>query len=332
MQRITTVTEATRIIVRKAGGPDVLETETVTLPAPGAREVLVRHEAIGLNFIDTYHRSGLYPLEMPTGLGGEAAGTIEAVGPDVTDFAAGDRVAYAAGALGAYATARIISVDKLVHLPEEVDARTAAAVMLKGMTVDMLVGECGEAKAGQWVLVHAAAGGVGSLAVQWLSAIGARVIAHAGSPEKAEKARQLGAEAVLSCSFDELAEQVRALTDGQGVELVLDGVGKASWDASLKSAARRGLLVTYGNASGPVPAVEPLALSRSGSLFLTRPTLFDYIDTRPRLEAAAGRLFAMLESGKLEVEIGQTFALADAAEAHRALEARETTGSTILLP
>lgn len=326
------MTEATRIIVRKTGGPEVLELETVALPAPAAGEALVRNEAIGLNFIDTYHRSGLYPVELPSGLGSEAAGIVEAVGPGVTSVKVGDRVATAGGPLNAYASARIVPAERLVILPDAIDAKTAAAVMLKGMTVDMLVGECGEVKAGQTVLVHAAAGGVGSLAVQWLKAIGARVIAHAGSEEKAQKAKALGADDVLSGGFDTLADEVRALTDGRGVDLVLDGIGKESWAASLKSTAKRGLIVTYGNASGPTPPIEALSLSRAGSLFVTRPTLFDYIDTRERLEASAGRLFAMLESGKVSVEIGQTFKLADAAEAHRALEDRKTTGSTVLLP
>lgn len=326
------MTQATRIVFRHTGGPEVLETETVDLPAPGPGEVLLRHEAVGLNFIDTYQRSGLYPVPLPSGLGGEGAGIVEAVGSDVTQLKAGDRVAYYGGGLGAYATARLIQAEHLLHLPDAVDAKTAAAVMLKGLTVDMLVGECGGVQAGQTVLVHAAAGGVGSLLVPWLKAIDATVIAHAGSADKAARAKAAGADHALDGSFETLAERVRALTGGRGVDLVLDGVGKESWDASLKSAAKRGMIVSYGNASGPVPAIEPLELSRHGSLFLTRPSLFTYADTRDRLEAAAKRLFAMLESGKLPVEIGQTFALTDAAEAHRALESRRTVGSTILIP
>ena len=326
------MTEATRMLFRRTGGPDVLEQEQVTLGAPGAGEALIRHEAIGLNFIEAYHRSGLYPLPLPSGLGSEAAGIVEAVGPGVTLVEPGDRVAYAGGPLGAYATARVMPVGPLVRLPESIDSRTAAAVMLKGLTVDMLVGECGKVAAGQTVLVHAAAGGVGSLLVPWLKHLGVRVIAHAGSPEKAARATAAGADEALSCPLDALADAVRGLTDGRGAELVFDGVGKASWSASLESTAKRGLIVSYGNASGAVPAVEPGALQRAGSLFLTRPTLFDYVDTRDRLEAAAARLFAIIEKGVLKVEIGQSFALADAADAHRALEARETVASTVLLP
>lgn len=324
--------DARRVILRETGGPEVLALETVSLPAPGAGEALVRHEAIGVNFIDTYQRSGLYPITLPGGLGSEAAGVVEAIGPGVTEVAAGDRVAYAGAPLGAYASARLIPADRLVRLPDSIDPSTAAAAMLKGMTVDMLVGACGQVEAGQTILVHAAAGGVGSLAVGWLKALGARVIAHAGTAEKAARAKALGADEALSCSLEALAGEVRRLTDGRGAELVLDGVGKASWSASLASTARRGLIVSYGNASGAVPPIEPIALARAGSLFLTRPTLFDYIDTRAALEASAARLFAMLEKGALAVDIGQSFALDHAADAHRALESRATTGSTILLP
>jgi NADPH2:quinone reductase len=250
----------------------------------------------------------------------------------VTEVAPGDRIVYAGSPLGAYATARVMPAKHLIRLPDAIDSRSAAAVMLKGLTADMLVGECGKAQPGQTVLVHAAAGGVGSLLIPWLKHIGARVIAHAGSAEKAARAKAAGADDALSCPLDQLAESVREITGGQGVALVLDGVGKASWEASLKSTARRGLIVSYGNASGAVTGFEPGLLARSGSLFLTRPTLFDYIETRERLEAAAARLFALIEKGVLEVEIGQSFALTDAAEAHRKLEARETVASTVLLP
>ena len=217
-------------------------------------------------------------------------------------------------------------------LPDAIDGRTAAASFLKGLTADMLVGGCGKVQPGQTILVHAAAGGMGSLLVQWIHAIGATVIAHAGSPEKAAKARALGADHALSCPFDELAAEVRRLTNGHGVDTVIDGVGKASWDASLDSLAKRGLMISYGNASGAVPSFAPLELMRRGSLFLTRPTMGDYSDTPADRGAAAKRLFDMIASGKLKIEIGQTFALADAADAHRALEARQTTGSTVLLP
>lgn len=321
-----------RLIFRRTGGPEVIEREDIEIRSPGPGEISVRHRAVGLNFIDTYQRSGLYEVPLPSGMGSEAAGIVEAVGEAVTDLAVGDRVAYPAGPIGAYATVRTIPAASLIKLPDAIDDRTAAAVMLKGMTVDMLVGPCAKVQPGQWVLVHAAAGGVGSLLVPWLKAIGARVIAHTGSEEKAARAKALGADHALSCAFEVLPEQVKALTGGRGVEVALDSVGKASWEASLQSMAPRGLVVSYGNASGPVPAFQPLVLSRGGSLFLTRPTLFHYIADREERDASAARLFAMIESGKVPVEIGQTFPLADAAEAHRALEARATTGSTILLP
>ncbi|WP_174274769.1 quinone oxidoreductase family protein [Sphingomonas bacterium] len=321
-----------RLIVRETGGPETIEREAVGTLAPGAGEARVRHAAIGLNFIDTYQRSGLYPIALPSGLGSEAAGIVEAVGEGVTEVRVGDRVAYAGSPLGAYATVRTLPAGHLVTLPDDVSFETAAAAMLKGMTADMLVGECGEARPGQVALVHAASGGVGSLLVQWLKAIGCTVIGHAGSAEKAARAKALGADHALDCPFDQLADRIRAITGGHGADLVLDGVGKASWAASLAAAARRGLIVSYGNASGAVPPLAPLELGRAGSLFLTRPSLFDYIETRERLAAAAERLFARLADGSVNVEIGQAFPLADAAEAHRALEGRRTTGSTILRP
>ncbi len=292
----------------------------------------MRHQAIGLNFIDIYHRSGLYPLPLPTGLGQEGAGIVEAIGDGVNHIRPGDRVAYAGGPLGAYATARVMPAAILVPLPPTIDAELAAAAMLKGMTAEMLIERCSRIRPGQSALVHAASGGVGSILVQWLKAVGAQVIAHAGNDAKAAKARALGADHALSCPFDQLAAEIRALTDGRGVDVVFDGVGAASWAASLASAAKRGMIVSYGNASGPVPPIAPLELGRAGSLFLTRPTLFDYIADPAELRASAGRLFEMIESGKIGIEIGQRFALADAADAHRALENRTTTGSTLLIP
>ena len=292
--------------------------------------MLVRHAAVGLNFIDTYHRSGLYPLSLPSGLGSEAAGLVEQAGGE-SGFAPGDRVAYALAPPGAYATHRLIAADRLVRLPDSVDAETAAAVMLKGCTAEMLIARCAKVKAGDWVLVHAAAGGVGSILVPWLKAIGARVIAHAGSAEKAQLAAGLGADHALSCAFDALAEQVKGLSEG-GVACVFDGVGAASWSASLASLRKRGLMVSYGNASGPVPPLSPLELARGGSLFLTRPTLADYVADPAELQASAARLFHILQSGAVPVRIGARFALAEAAAAHRALEARQTIGSTLLIP
>lgn len=319
-----------RLLIRRTGGPEVIERERIEPRSPGAGEARVRQQAIGLNFIDTYHRSGLYPVQLPSGLGTEAAGVVEAVGEGVRHLKPGDRVAYAPSPPGAYATVRNLSADRLVPLPAGISAETAAAALLKGMTADMLTGRCAKVEPGQAALVHAATGGVGSILVQWLKAIGARVIAHAGSEAKAEHARALGADEALSCPFDELAPKVRELTEGRGVDVVFDGVGASSWAASLAATAKLGLIVSYGNASGPVPAVSPLELGRAGSLFLTRPTLFDYVAEPEALRASAARLFGMIESGKVSIAIGQRFPLADAANAHRALEARQTTGSTVL--
>ncbi|RJF93721.1 quinone oxidoreductase family protein [Sphingomonas cavernae] len=324
---------AFRLIVPAPGGPEAIEREALDkLPEPGAGEVRIRTTAIGLNYIDVYHRSGLYPRSYPSGLGSEAAGVIDALGSDVSGWAAGDRVACLFVPGGTYATHAIARADALFALPDDVDDALAAATMLKGLTAWMLIEKCARVAAGQAVLVHAAAGGVGSIAVQWLKAIGAVVIGHAGSPEKAKRVHALGAAHALFTPFETLAAEVLALTGGVGVAAALDGVGKDSWQASLDSLARRGVMVTYGNASGPVPPIAPLELSRRGSLMLTRPTLGDFVANPQERKEGAQRLFAMLSSGAVKVEIGQRFALADAAEAHRALEARRTTGSTILLP
>jgi NADPH2:quinone reductase len=319
-----------RLIFRRTGGPEVIEREELGALEPGPGEVLLRHEAIGLNFIDTYHRSGLYPLALPSGLGSEAAGIVEQAGGQ-SGFTAGERVAYALAPAGAYATHRLIAADRLVRLPDGVNAETAAAVMLKGCTAEMLIERCAGIRAGDWVLVHAAAGGVGSILVPWLKAVGARVIAHAGAAEKAGMAADLGADHALSCPLDDLAEQVKELSD-RGVSCVFDGVGAASWAASLASLRKRGLMISYGNASGPVPPMSPLELARGGSLFLTRPTLADYVADPAELQASAARLFEMIETGAVPITIGARFPLSDATEAHRALEARATTGSTLLIP
>ena len=320
------------MVAAAAGGPEVIAREAYDPPAPGPGALRVRTTAIGVNFIDTYHRSGLYPLPLPAPLGGEAAGVVEEVGDGVTQLAAGDRVALLPGTPGTYATAIVIPADRAVKLPDDVADDTAAAALLKGLTAWFLIGPCAKITVGDAVLVHAAAGGVGSILVQWLKAIGATVIAHAGSAEKAERAAALGADHALSCPFDRLAGEVRALTGGKGVAVVLDGVGAASWPASLAATARRGLIVTYGNASGPVPPFSVLELNRAGSLFVTRPKLYDYVAEPGELQAAAAKLFDMIGQGTLKIDIGRRFSLADAAAAHRALEARETTGSTILLP
>jgi NADPH:quinone reductase len=322
--------ERHRLFIRATGGPEAIEREPLGPLEPSAGEALVRHEAIGLNYIDTYHRSGLYPLKLPSGLGSEAAGVVEAAG-EGSGFSGGERVAYALAPPGAYATHRLIAADRLVRLPDDIGAETAAAIMLKGCTAEMLIERCAKVQAGEWVLVHAAAGGVGSILVPWLKAAGARVIAHAGSAGKAAMAAELGADHALCCAFEELAAKARAIVPG-GVRTVLDGVGAASWAASLASLAKRGLMVSYGNASGPVPPFSVLELARGGSLFLTRPTLADYVATSEELQASAARVFEMVRSGAVPVRIGARFPLADAADAHRALEARATTGSTLLIP
>lgn len=326
------MTDPYAFILRENGGPEMLEAEHIDVPRPGPGEVLVRHEAVGLNFIDTYHRSGLYKLPLPSGLGGEAAGVVEAAGEGVTGYREGNRVGYFTGPLGSYATHRAIAADRLVRLPDSLSAEQAAAAMLKGCTAEYLVERCARVEAGQTVLVHAAAGGMGSILVQWLKAIGATVIAHAGDSRKAALASDLGADHALCCPIDSLAAEVRALTDGKGVPVVLDGVGAASWKASLGSVARRGLVVTYGNASGPVPPFTAIDLLSAGSIFVTRPTLADYCKTGDEMAGAAARLFEMVEKGAVTIRIGATFPLLKAADAHRALEARATTGSTVLIP
>ena len=318
---------AWRMVARSHGGPEVIAREAFDPGEPGAGEVLVAQDAVGLNFIDTYYRTGLYPAPLPTPLGSEGAGHVLAVGPGVTGFAVGDKVGCASG-LGAYASHRIVPVDRLVRIPEGVSTQDAAAMMLKGMTACYLAEDTASLVPGQVALVHAAAGGVGSVLVPWLRDKGVIVIAHCGS---AEKAAQVEADHSLHGAFDGLAETVRELTGGKGVDIVYDGVGKDSWAASLASLKRRGLMVSYGNASGAVPPVSLLDLSKGGSLFVTRPTLFDYIATAPELAHTADRLFDRMQRGVVKAVIGQHFALSDAADAHRALEARETTGATVLL-
>ncbi|MDQ1159375.1 NADPH2:quinone reductase [Sphingomonas sp. SORGH_AS 950] len=318
--------------IDKTGGPEVIRWREHELPPPGPGEVRMRHHAVGLNYIDTYHRSGLYPIDLPGGLGSEAAGVVEALGEGVTDFAVGDRVGVFGPARGAYATARNVAADLLVPLPDGVDDRTAAAILLKGATTAFLIEDCAAVQPGWPVLVHAAAGGVGHLAVGWLKAIGATVIATVGSEAKAEKARAAGADHVILNRTEDVAARVREITQGQGVPVALDGVGKATWGASLDSMARRGLVVSFGNASGPVDGVHLGLLAAKGSLFVTRPTLFDYAVTAGDKRRLIARVFAMLEKGAITPEIGQSFALTDAAEAHRAIEAGETVGSTVLIP
>lgn len=322
------MTDAWRMVVRHFGGPEVIEREAFDPGLPGPGEVLVVNEAIGLNFIDTYFRSGLYDAPFPIALGSESVGTVIAAGPDVADLAPGDRVGTVIPP-GAYATHRIIPAARAVRIPDHLSSTEAAATLLKGLTASYLVEETARLVAGDVALVHSAAGGVGSILVPWLQDKGVRVIAHAGT---AEKIATVTADHRLSCDWDELPDAVRAITAGSGVDVVFDGVGKDSWAASLACLRRRGLLVSYGNASGAVPPLRLLDLMAAGSLFVTRPTLADYIATPDELALTAGRLFDCMARGVVRAHIGQTFALADAAEAHRALEGRRTTGSTVLLP
>jgi NADPH2:quinone reductase len=316
---------------RQAGGPEVLEAADVPVPTAGPGQILVRHEAVGLNYIDTYQRSGLYSIRFPAVLGMEAAGKVEAVGEGVDRFKVGDAVAYA-GVAGAYAEFNAVPAARAVALPAAVSTRIAAAALLKGMTVEYLLCRCFVVRAGQSLLVHAAAGGVGTILIQWAKAIGARVIGTVGSEEKAAVAKSYGCDEVILYRREDVAERVRALTGGEGVPVVYDSVGKDTFEASLGALARRGTLVSFGNASGPVTAINPLVLMQRGSLFFTRPTLMDYTASREDLELSAGALFAMIESGKVKVDIGQTFPLKDTRAAHEALESRATVGASLLVP
>ena len=317
------------IRIHQTGGPEVLHLEDVTLPPPGPGEARVCHQAVGVNFVDVYHRSGLYPLPMPSGLGVEAAGLVEAVGPGVQGLAVGDRVAYIAGP-GSYATARNVPADRLVALPAGVPAEVAAAAFLKGLTVHMLVTRYRPVRPGESVVVWAAAGGVGQLLVQWLVALGAEVIAVVGTEEKAARVRALGAQHALVTPRDDVAARVKALTGG--VPLVYDSVGKATFEASLDCLAPFGILVSYGNASGPVPPFDTGLLARKGSLAVARPSAFTHVARAADLAEAAAALFERLADGRLKVAIGGRWPLAEAAAAHRALEARATTGSLLLQP
>jgi len=315
----------------QTGGPEVLDLVDVDKPEPKPGQILLRHEAIGINFIDTYQRSGLYPVKLPSPLGGEAAGVVEAVGEGVTRFRLGDRVA-SAGVLGGYADYSVVPAERAVAIPAGVDARTAAAALLKGMTVEFLIRRLHEVKSGETILVHAAAGGVGQIMVQWAKALGAVVIATVGSEAKAARVRELGADHVILYRDQDVAAEVRRITDGKGVPVAYDAVGKDTFEGTLKSLARRGLFVSFGNASGPPPPIEARQLMLNGSLFFTRPTMGDYQATTAELDASAKALFEMIGSGKIKIEIGQTFPLADARKAHEALEGRQTIGASLLIP
>jgi NADPH:quinone reductase len=312
----------------RTGGPEVLNFEEISLSAPKAGEARVRHLAIGVNFIDTYHRSGLYPLPLPSGLGSEAAGVVEEIGPGVTSVRVGERVAYATGAPAAYSEARIIAAERLVPIPDDISDEVAAASLLKGMTAEYLIHRTYAVQPGQTVLFHAAAGGVGLIACQWLNALGARVIGTVGSQAKVELARAHGCHEVLVTDAP-FAERVRELTAGRGVPVVFDSVGKVTFMESLDCLEPRGMLVSFGNASGKPEPLDIALLAQKGSLFVTRPTLGHYVATREALLPCANALFQQIRDG-LQVQIGQRFPLSAAADAHRALESRRTTGSTIL--
>lgn len=321
------------IVQDETGGPDVLSYREIPDPVPGPGEIVVRHTAVGLNYLDTYFRKGLYPAPngMPMTIGNEAAGVVEAVGDGVTLFSAGDRVAYA-GALGAYTERRALAADKVVAVPDGVGDQTAAAMMLKGMTARYLLKEVFKVEPGSTILCHAAAGGVGLILGQWAKALGATVIGTVGSARKAELAKANGYTHVINYSEDNFVDAVKALTDGKGVDVVYDSVGKDTYPGSLDCLRPFGLWATFGQSSGLIENFNLGDLSARGSLFATRPTLFTYVATRPRLEANAADLFAVVADGSVKIEIGQTFPLAQAAAAHRALEGRKTTGSTVLVP
>jgi len=320
------------IRIHANGGPEVLQWEDVTVGDPGPGEARIRHTAIGVNFIDTYHRSGLYKLQLPTGLGSEGAGVVEAVGPGVDWVKPGDRVAYSGGPLGAYSESRVMPAERLVRLPDGISDRSAATLMLKGLTVQYLFRQTYKLKAGDTILFHAAAGGVGLIACQWARALGVTMIGTVGSDEKAALAIANGCTHTIVYTRENFVERVKALTGGKGVPVVYDAIGKDTFPASLDCLSPRGLWVSFGNSSGAIPGFDILLLSQKGSLYATRPTLFTYAAKREDLTAMAGELFDVVRAGKIVSEPRQTFALKDAAAAHRALESRSTTGASVLLP
>ena len=320
------------IRLHQTGAPELMQWESIALPPPAAGEVRLRHHAIGLNYIDTYHRSGLYPLPLPSGLGQEAAGVVEAVGEGVSEVAVGDRVAYATAPLGAYAEARNVPADVLVPLPDALSFEQGAAMLMQGLTAQYLLRRTYRVQAGDTIVVHAAAGGVGTIMCQWAKALGATVIGTVGSEHKAELARANGCDHPIVYTRENFARRVRELTDGEGVPVVFDSIGKDTFMDSLACLRPLGLMVSFGNASGAVPLVDIGVLARMGSLFLTRPTLFTYAARRSELLAMASELFDLVVAGTLRVEINQRNALKDAAQAHRDLEGRRTSASSILLP
>jgi NADPH:quinone reductase len=319
------------IRIHETGGPEVLRWEEVEVGHPDPGEARVRHTAVGLNFIDVYHRAGLYALPLPVVLGSEGAGVVEEVGPGVTDVKPGDRVAYA-GVVGSYSQVRLIMADRLVRLPAEIGDRAAAAMMLKGMTAQYLLRRTCPVQRGDAILIHAAAGGVGLIACQWAKHLGATVIGTVSTEAKAQLARGHGCDHPIVTSRESFVARVREITGGRGVRVVYDSVGKDTFEGSLDCLQPLGMMVSYGNSSGPVAPISPLVLSAKGSLFLTRPTLMTYTARREDLLATAADLFKVVRSGAVKVEIHRTYPLEEAAQAHRDLEARRTTGSTVLLP
>jgi NADPH2:quinone reductase len=322
---------AKAIRYHKQGGPEVLQLDEVQVPDPGPGQARVRHTVIGVNFVDIYQRSGLYPVPLPGAAGNEGAGVVEAVGQGVTNVKAGDRVAYT-GAMGSYSEARLMPADRLVTLPKGISEEQAASMMLKGMTAHYLIFRTYKVKAGDTVLWHAAAGGVGQIASQWLKAIGATVIGTVGSEDKAKLAKAHGCDHVINYSKENFVERVKEITGGKGVPVVYDSVGKSTWEGSLDCLQPLGMMVSFGNASGPVAPVNLGILSQKGSLYVTRPTLATYVASRTDLEATAKALFDVVLSGKVKVDVTHRYKLAEAQQAHRDLEGRKTTGSIILLP
>jgi NADPH2:quinone reductase len=319
------------VVVNRTGGPEVLTFQEWPVDAPGPGQVRIRHTAIGLNFIDTYQRSGLYPTNLPFVAGNEGAGIVTGLGPDVTGFSVGQRVCYQ-GQIGAYAEERLVAADRLVPIPDDIDDRTAAAVMLKGLTAYYLLFKTWPVQKGETILWHAAAGGTGLIATQWAKSLGATVIGTAGGPDKVALALAHGCDQIIDYRAEAFAPKVRELTEGRGVDVVYDGVGKDTFEASLDCLRPRGLLVSFGNASGVVSIPDITVLSKKGSLFVTRPTGGHYLGRREDLLEGADALFAAIRSGAIKIDAGQSFSLADAAKAHRALEGRQTTGSVVLIP
>jgi NADPH2:quinone reductase len=320
------------IRIARTGGPEVLELQEIELPPPGPAQARVRHTVIGVNFIDTYHRSGLYPAPLPTGIGLEAAGAIEALGANVTNLKIGDRVAYCGGPLGAYAEANNVPADRLVKLPANVSDEIAAAALLKGMTAQFLLKRTFAVKPGQTILYHAAAGGVGLIACQWARHLGVNVIGTVGSDAKLALAKENGCAHVLNTEKGNWVARVRELTNGEGVPVVYDSIGKDTWSGSLDCLAVRGMMVSFGNSSGPVADFAPGILAAKGSLYLTRPSLMHYTRTAQELQQTADDLFAVLASGAVKVQVNQRFKLSEARAAHEALHSRKTTGATVLIP